>query len=212
MLNPSRILVLAPHTDDGELGCGGSIAKFCRENSEVHYVAFSICKKSLPAGLAEDTLEKECKAATKLLGISDGKLIFFDHEVREFSTKRQEILEELVKLNKTIQPDLVFIPSAGDIHQDHQVIHAEALRAFKNNSLLGYEMPWNQTQFNSNFFIRLSADDIAKKIKALQAYQSQAHRNYMQEKFIRSLATVRAVQCNAEYAEAFEVYKMIHGG
>lgn len=209
MLQPSRILVLAPHTDDGELGCGGSIARFCREKRDVHYVAFSTCKKSLPSGFEADTLEKECKAAVKELGMEASKVLLFDFEVREFSHKRQEILEELVSLNKYILPDLVIIPSGSDIHQDHQVIHAEALRAFNKSSLLGYELPWNQTQFRTQFFMKLTATDMEKKVKSLKTYASQAARNYMQESFIRSLAHVRGVQCNSEYAEAFEVYKVI---
>lgn len=209
MFNPKKILVLAPHTDDGELGCGGSIAKLCHEKKEVHYVAFSTCKRSLPTVFPPGTLEAECKTAVKELGMDPGKLLFFDFEVREFTQKRQEILEELVSLNKYIQPDLVFIPSASDIHQDHQVIHAEALRAFKKSSILGYELPWNQSQFNTQFFIKLTKEEVDKKVKALRSYESQASRNYMQEIFTRSLATVRAVQCNADYAEAFEVYKLI---
>lgn len=209
MFHPKKILVLAPHTDDGELGCGGTIAKFCSEGKEVYYVAFSTCKKSLPADLAPDTLERECKAAVNELGMDPGKIILFDFSVREFSKKRQEALEELVTLNKKIQPDLVFIPSASDIHQDHQVIHNEALRAFKNSSLLGYELPWNHNQFTSTFFSLLTQEHINKKIKAIKVYQSQSHRNYMQEDFIHSLARVRGVQCNSEYAEAFEVYKLI---
>jgi len=209
MFNPKKILVLAPHTDDGELGCGGSIAKFCNEKREVSYAAFSLCKKSLPAGFAANTLEAECKAALKELGLDSGKVSFFDYEVREFTQKRQEILEELVLLNKSIQPDLVFIPSASDIHQDHQVIHAEALRAFKKSSILGYELPWNQSQFNTQLFIKLNKDEVDKKVNALQLYKSQAGRNYMQESFTHSLATVRGVQCNSDYAEAFEVYKLI---
>lgn len=209
MFDTKKILILAPHTDDGELGCGGSIAKFCSEKKEVHYAAFSTCQKSLPPGLPPDTLEKECKTAIQELGIDTGKLLFYDFEVREFSQKRQDILEELVTLNKKLQPDLIFIPSAPDIHQDHQVIHTEALRAFKNSSILGYELPWNQSHFNATLFIKLSPEYVDKKVKAIKAYQSQSHRNYMQEDFIRSLAKVRGVQCNREYAEAFEVYRLI---
>ncbi len=209
MSNPEKILVLAPHTDDGELGCGGMIAKYCAEGKEMYYAAFSLCKKSLPEGFPEDTLEKECREATQALGIDPSNLYFFDFEVREFDMNRQPILEELVKLNKTIQPDTVFIPSSSDNHQDHQLIHNEAIRAFKNCTVLGYELPWNHSSFRSTHFIRLSADDIHKKVRAIAAYRSQSHRNYMQEDFIRSLAKVRAVQCGGEYAEAFEVYRMI---
>jgi N-acetylglucosamine malate deacetylase 1 len=209
MFDPRKILVLAPHTDDGELGCGGTIARFCAEKREVHYAAFSLCKKSLAAGMPEDTLERECKAAVRHLGMDAGKLMFYDFEVRDFSQKRQEILEELVSLNKYIRPDLVFIPASSDIHQDHQVIHTEAQRAFKTSSVFGYELPWNHNRFESALFIKLSPEFIEKKVKAIQTYASQSHRNYMQEEFVRSLGKVRGVQCNAEYAEAYEVYRMI---
>ncbi|MFZ1313994.1 MAG: hypothetical protein WAR38_14100, partial [Chitinophagaceae bacterium] len=62
---------------------------------------------------------------------------------------------------------------------------------------------------HTNFFMRLSETELNKKAAALKAYQSQSHRNYMQEDFIRSLAKVRGVQCNSEFAEAFEIYKLI---
>ena len=209
MFAPQTILILAPHTDDGELGCGGSIAKFSGEGKKIYYAAFSLCSKSLPPGLAVDTLANECKEATTLLGIPADNVTLFDFEVRNFPKFRQEILEELVNLNKQIRPDLVFIPSSTDIHQDHGVIHTEALRAFKTSSLLGYELPWNHAQFNSTYFINLSAENLSKKAEALKAYQSQADRTYMYEDFTLSLAKVRGVQSNSLYAEAFEVYKLI---
>jgi len=209
MFDPQKILVLSPHTDDGELGCGGSIASFISKGKEVWYTAFSLCSKSLPAGLPADTLANECKKATSVLGIAADHISLFDFEVRVFPKHRQEILEEMVTLYKKIKPDLVFIPAVGDIHQDHGVIHTEALRAFKNCSLLGYELPWNHPSFKSPFFINLSAADVAKKAEALREYKSQTNRNYMQEDFTRSLAKVRGVQANTEFAEAFEVYKII---
>ena len=209
MFNPKKILILAPHTDDGELGCGGSIARFCAEGKEVYYAAFCLCSKSLPDNLPSNTLELECKKATSLLGIPSSRLILFDYEVRQLPQSRQQILEELLKLNQQINPDMVLLPAASDVHQDHQVIHQEGLRAFKNTTFAGYELPWNNYSFRTNFFMKLSENDVNKKIEALQSYQSQSHRNYMQPDFIRSLAKVRGVQCNSEYAEAFELYKII---
>ena len=209
MFDPQKILVLSPHTDDGELGCGGSIASFIAKGKEVWYAAFSLCSKSLPPGLPVDTLANECKKATSVLGIESDHIILFDFEVRVFPKHRQEILEEMVSLYKKINPDLVFIPAVADIHQDHGVIHTEALRAFKNCSLLGYELPWNHPSFKSPFFINLSGADVTKKAEALKEYKSQTQRNYMQEDFTRSLAKVRGVQANSELAEAFEVYKII---
>ncbi len=209
MLNASRILILAPHTDDGELGCGGTIARLRAEGKEVFYAAFCLCSKSLPAHLPPDTLEKECRKATAVLGVPEENLVLFNYEVRELPASRQQILEELLQLNKTIQPDMVLLPAASDVHQDHQVIHQEGLRAFKNTTFAGYELPWNNYSFRTNFFMKLSAADLTKKMAALKEYKSQAHRNYMQDDFIRSLATVRGVQCSSDYAEAYEIYKLI---
>jgi len=209
MFDPKKILVLAPHTDDGELGCGGSIAKFCAEGKEVYYAAFCLCSKSLPASLPSNTLELECRKATAILGIPPSNLILFNYEVRNLPQFRQQILEELLQLNATINPDLVLLPAASDIHQDHQVIHQEGMRAFKNVTFAGYELPWHNYSFHTNFFIRLSEAELNKKVDSLKSYQSQSHRNYMQEDFTRSLAKVRGVQANAAYAEVFEIYKWI---
>lgn len=208
-MNAKKVLVLAPHTDDGELGCGGSINRLIEEGSEVYYVAFSICTRSLPAHLAPDTLAKEVKVATKILGLADNHLILYDFDVRRFKDVRQEILEELIKIKGDINPDLVFVPSPTDIHQDHQVISEEGLRAFKNTSILGYELPWDNVTFNTRSFIKLEDRHVDKKIEALGAYESQKARTYLNANFIRSLATTRGVQINTNYAEAFEVIRWV---
>ncbi len=207
MFNPTRILVLSPHTDDGELGCGGTVAKFSTAAKEVFYAAFCLCSKTLPNTLPSNTLELECKKATSILGISSSRLILFNYEVRELPQSRQKILEELLKLNKDIKPEMVLLPAASDIHQDHQVIHQEGMRAFKNTTFAGYELPWNNYSIHTNFFVQLSDDHLNKKIESLKAYESQSHKNYMNEDFIRSLAKVRGIQANCHYAEAFEVYR-----
>jgi N-acetylglucosamine malate deacetylase 1 len=207
MLHFKKILVLAPHTDDGELGCGATIAKHTSLGKEVFYAAFSTCAQSLPSGCAADTLEKECRAATALLGVKE--TLFFDFQVREMPAARQLILEEMVRLNKELQPDLVLLPSLHDVHQDHQTVAQEAMRAFKFCSLAGFELPWNNTGFQPNYFETIEEDHLLKKQTALQAYQSQQHRHYMNADFIRSLALVRGVQANRPLAEAFELYRMI---
>ena len=204
-----KILVLAPHTDDGEIGCGGSIARFIEEGKEVYYVAFSTARKSLRSGLPPNTLEIEVKAATKVLGIEESHLILFDYEVRMFPKYRQEILEDMIKIREKINPDLVLVPSPTDIHQDHQVIANEALRAFKKITILGYEEPWNNIVFSTRNFIKLEKRHIIKKIEALKCYKSQMHRTYLTEDFVWSLARIRGTQIENEYAEAFEVLRFI---
>jgi LmbE family N-acetylglucosaminyl deacetylase len=128
-----KVLVLAPHTDDGEIGCGGTIAKFLEEGSEVFYVAFSSARESLKQnGFKEDVLIYEVKEATKYSWYKKKNLTIYDYKVRFFFSSRQEILEDMIKLKKKIKPDLVIMPSLKDIHQDHTVIAQEGLRAFKN--------------------------------------------------------------------------------
>ena len=208
MFTTNNILVLAPHTDDGELGCGATIAKYVSEGKQVTYIAFSTCSQSLPKDLPADTLARECTAATKALGIP--KTLFFDFEVRRLLFHRQEILEELIKLNKEIGPQTVFLPAEHDVHQDHQVIYAEGLRAFKNCNVLGYELPWNNFKFHPTYFEKISEKHLQSKVNALTEYKSQTGRKYMNADFARSLATVRGMQCNADYAEAFEVYRLMN--
>lgn len=206
---PKRVLVLAPHTDDGEFGCGGSIAKFIEGGVEVYYAAFSACQQSVLKQFPSDILITEVKSATSVLGIKKENLILFNYDVRTFSFRRQEILEDLIKLRDEIKPDLVFMPSENDMHQDHYTIASEGIRAFKFCSVLCYEVPWNNLTFNTSSFIHLEEKHIQKKINALSEYKSQAHRTYANEEFIRALARTRGVQISTKYAETFDIIRLI---
>lgn len=205
----TNILVLSPHTDDGELGCGGTIARLIEEGANVHYAAFSICETSVPPQFPADILDIEVRAATKSLAIPFSNLTINRYPVRKFPHLRQEILEDLVQLNYQIQPDLVFIPSVDDVHQDHQVIHQEGIRAFKKTSLLGYELPWNNLHTNTNLYVRLDKRHLEKKNQAIQCYASQQHRTYVRWELIESLALVRGEQVGVAYAESFQVIRWI---
>jgi len=204
-----KVLVLAPHVDDGEFGCGGSIAKFVEEGKEIYYVAFSTAEDSVPAGFPKNVLETEVRKATGILGIIPENLIIYRFQVRKLSYVRQEILEELIKLKKEINPDLVFMPSPNDVHQDHHTIAMEGIRAFKQITILGYELPWNNITFNTSAFIKLEERHVTKKIEALKAYESQKDRYYANEEFIKSLAVTRGTQISAKYAESFEVIRWV---
>jgi len=204
-----RILILAPHTDDGEFGCGGSIARFLDEGAEVYYAAFSTCEESLPDDWPKDTLVKEVRAATQTLGVPAENLIIHKFPVRRFLEHRQDILEELVRLQRELQPTRVFQPTTSDLHQDHAVIAREGCRAFKRSTILAYEIPWNNIQFSSQAYIRLEPSHVQRKVDALKAYVSQAQRAYANEAFIRSMCLTRGVCIGAEFAEAFEVVRWV---
>jgi LmbE family N-acetylglucosaminyl deacetylase len=204
-----RVLVLAPHTDDGEFGCGGTMARLVDAGAEVRYVAFSIATKSLPPGFPPDTLAREVREATAVLGIPEARLTVHDFEVRTFPQHRQEILELLIAIWEEFEPDAVFQPSVHDVHQDHQVIAAEGLRAFKRTTLLGYEIPWNNYDFSYQAYVSLERSHVERKTEALAKYASQQHRRYADPEYIWNIARTHGINVNREYAEVFELYRVV---
>ncbi|MBQ3331699.1 MAG: PIG-L family deacetylase [Ruminococcus sp.] len=208
-MNKKTVLVLAPHTDDGELACGATISKLLRFGIDIHYVAFSSCGDSLSPGSDPDRLIKELHAATKVLGIPQENVYCLDYRVRRFEENRQQILDSMITLNRKIKPDIVFSPSVHDIHQDHITIAKECLRAFKKNTILQYEVPWNNYTYDNQLFSCVDEVDVEKKIEAVKCYVSQKDRDYVKEEFIRGLLITHGVQVGHRYAEVFEIPRMI---
>jgi N-acetylglucosamine malate deacetylase 1 len=209
MIKNKTIFVLAPHTDDGELGAGGSISKFIENGANVFYIAFSSADQSLPKEFPKGTLSKEVKRATSVLGIKKDNLIIYDFEVRKLNFFRQDILEKMVQLKKEIKPDMVLMPSLHDIHQDHSTVANEGLRAFKDITILGYELIWNNLTFDTTSFVKLEENHIKRKCDALKEYKTQASRDYLKEELIFSQARTRGLQIGHKYAESFEVIRWI---
>lgn len=205
-----KVLVLAPHTDDAELGCGGTMIRLLEQGVELYVAAFSTARASLPPGSDPDLLRKEFNAAMDKLEIPESRRFIYDYQVRKLSYSRQEVLEELVELKQKIDPEMVLLPSGSDLHQDHQVMYNEGLRAFKEITVWGYELPWNHITFSAQAFVSLTETQITKKWEVLKLYESQIdkQRNYFTEEFIKGLARVRGVQVKSDYAEAFEVIRL----
>ena len=201
-----RILILSPHTDDVELGCGGSLTKWV-EKHYVYVVAFSPCVESIPEGWEKNSTEMEFKKSMQTLGC-DYELL--DFPVRKFPEYRQNILEFMIGINKVVKPDLVVGSSQNDLHQDHQVVSNEMLRAFRC-SVLGYESPYNNYSFKPVYYEKLEEKHLYKKKELVNMYKSQKAKgdDYFTEKAIYGLARVRGLQIKTKYAEAFECYRFV---
>jgi len=205
-----KVLVLSPHTDDAELGCGGSIVKLLEEGAELLWIVFSIAEDSVPESLPKDVLKMEFMSVAEYLGLDECSYRIHNIRVRRFPESRQDILQALVDTRREFAPHMVFTPSLNDFHQDHQVVANETVRAFKmHSSILGYELPWNNIASDANMFIRLNRSQIERKYSMLKLYRSQfeKQRNYFSEEFIFGLAKLRGIQCNSDYAESFEVIR-----
>jgi LmbE family N-acetylglucosaminyl deacetylase len=205
-----KILILSPHTDDAELGCGGSIIRFIQQKNEIFWLTFSTAEDSLPHNLPKDTLKREFTSILDNLELNETNYEICNFKVRYLHEHRQEILDKLIHVRDLFKPDLVIGPSLNDFHQDHQVVANEMVRAFKTtSSIISYELPWNHISFNTQMFIKLNSDQVSKKYELLQKYKSQLvkNRTYFSKEFTYGLCKTRGIQCDSNYAEAFEVIR-----
>lgn len=200
------ILALSPHTDDIEFGCGGSLIKWKEEGHEIHVVAFSACEQSLLDGWNKDSTKKEFQNSMDKLGATYEIL---DYPVRRFDEHRQDILEDIVRIQKELKPTITLIPSLQDYHQDHYLIAKETTRAYKGN-LLSYEL--HNTGFKPNFYIELTRRQITKKIGLTHSYKSQIAKNrkMFNDEYVYGLAKIRGGEIEKDFAEGFEVIRWLY--
>lgn len=202
-LKNKTVLAIAAHIDDVELGAGATIHQLAKENA-VHYVGLS-----LPPLVERETFMEEFHASIRHLGVDPSRIILRDFDPRNLFDSRTDILQLLYDLNKKLKPDLVLIPNSQDIHQSHEVAFAEARRAFKFTNMLGYELPWNSITFSMDVFVTVSQEDIDAKIAAINAYETQKRRLFFSNDIVGDLARVRGKQVGHQWAECFELVRLI---
>jgi LmbE family N-acetylglucosaminyl deacetylase len=198
-----RIIAIAPHIDDVELGAGGLISRLVR-TSEVYYVGLS-----LPALVQGEEFMAEFHESCRVLGLRDDHVILRSFDPRDLFSTRTDILQLFYDLARDLTPDLVLIPNSKDIHQSHEVVHQEARRAFKYTTILGYELPWNSMDFSMDVFVTLTREEVECKVAAINAYKTQKHRLFFANDIVGDLARVRGKQVGREYAECYELVRLI---
>ena len=193
-----RVLVLAPHTDDGEFGCGGTTARLVEAGVEVHYHAFSIATRSLPDGFAPDTLAREVREATAELGIPESQLTVHDFDVRTFPERRQDILELLVAMwdELAARRRLPAVPPRRPPGSPDDRPGGPA--GVQADDVLGYEIPWNNFDFSYGAYVALEQRHVERKIAALARYASQQHRRYANPEYVWNLARVHGINVNRD--------------
>ncbi|MEM6407685.1 MAG: PIG-L deacetylase family protein [Pseudomonadota bacterium] len=205
---PGTALLLSAHTDDCEIGMGGTIARLVEAGVTIRWLVFCNAWESLPEGLPRDTLLQEQRAAATAFNIPHDNLRIADIPVRHFPAHRQTILEALVEEACSHPPDLVFCPSPQDRHQDHLTLAQEAERAFKRTTLMGYHLPWNLPHSTQNAHVALNDQHLDIKLKAVSCYKSQAQRPYFQPGAIETLLTAAGIASGHAMAEPFEVIRL----
>ena len=202
-LTGQRIIAIAPHIDDVELGAGATVYRLAKTN-EVYYVGLS-----LPPLVDEATFMAEFGVSVGHLGLDPSRVITRRYDPRDLFSTRSEILQLFYDLARDLRPALVLMPNGNDIHQSHEVVHAEARRAFKFTTMLGYELPWNSMDFSMDVFVTLTEEDVNAKVDAINAYRTQKSRLFFSNDIVADLARVRGKQVGREFAECFELIRMI---
>jgi LmbE family N-acetylglucosaminyl deacetylase len=199
-----RLLFLGAHPDDIELGCGALLASVSGK-LDVRCVTLSDNQKNPDL----QNLVDEHYHAMNILGISEDEIILKDFETRNFPRDRQEILEFLYELNGDFQPDVVFSHTKADIHQDHDVVTVEALRAFRGVSVLGYDVLRSSYGFFPHFLVEVSEQDVERKIKALSAYKTYKSRYYFNPEVIRATSIRHGALAEKSFAEGFDILRVV---
>ena len=196
-----NVLFLGAHPDD-EMGCAGLLFELSTRGSRVDFVTFSQCDD-----LNGPELIDERKEALLVLGITGS--VIYDFPNRRLPEHRAEILGVLDDRRLGEAPDLVLCPTTFDAHQDHATVAIEARRAFKDTTVLGYELPLNSFNGILSGYVGLSSDAMDAKQMHVAAYRSQRAKPYMNPTYIEGLARVRGVQSGHRWAEAFEVIRWV---
>jgi LmbE family N-acetylglucosaminyl deacetylase len=200
------ILCLGAHSDDIEIGCGGTILRLTRElkDATFYWVVFSSDKRR--AHEAEESanafLQKARQKTVVVESFRDGFFPFIGGEIKEY----------FEKLKRQVTPDLVFTHYKSDLHQDHRLLADLTWNTFRDHSILEYEIPKYDGGLGSpNVFFRLDKYICAQKISYIQKhFRSQRENHWFNKETFQSLLVLRGVESNApgRYAEAFYSRKM----
>ncbi|HNZ13867.1 MAG TPA: PIG-L family deacetylase, partial [Anaerolineaceae bacterium] len=176
-----RVCFIGAHPDDIEIGAGALIAQIASK-TELLCVTLSDNQKNP----ALKNLVEEHYRSMDVLGVQREKVVLGQFETRRFPHARQEILEYLIDLNRQFRPDIVFVHTKADIHQDHGTVTEEALRAFRGTTVLGFDVIRSSYGFFPNFLVEVSAEDVEKKIAALSEYRTYDSRYYFNPEITRA--------------------------
>jgi N-acetylglucosamine malate deacetylase 1 len=199
-----RVLFLGAHPDDIELGCGALIHHIA-PMSDVLCVTLSDNQKN---PLLKNVVEEHYKAM-KALRIPKEKVALGQFTTRIFHDARQEILEYFLKLRKDFDPEIIFVHSKQDVHQDHNTMTDESLRAFRGITLLGFDVVRSSYGFFPNFLVEVSEDDVNAKIEALSQYETYRDKYYFNNELTRSIMVRHGALAEVPFAEGFDILRIV---
>lgn len=199
-----KVLFLGAHPDDIELGCGALLHHIARQ-TDVLCVTLSDNQKNPDL----QNVRKEHFESMALLGVPQEKIILGPFTTRIFHDSRQEILEYFLKLRRDFQPDLIFVHSKQDVHQDHLTMTDESLRAFRGITVLGFDVVRSSYGFFPHFLVEVTEEDVNKKIEALSCYETYRDKYYFNSELTRSIMVRHGALAECPFAEGFDILRIV---
>ena len=204
---PLMVLCLGCHSDDIEIGCGGTILRLIKDYPGVkfYWVVFSAIgvRRDEAQRAAELFAGSEHLEQLVLKELPDGFMPFVGSEVKA-------IFEDL---KNKVSPDLILTHQRRDAHQDHRLICELTWNTFRNHLILEYEIPkYDGDMGQPSVFVPLDAEACRTKVRYLMdAFQTQRNKSWFEESTFQSLMRLRGMECNAPsgYAEAFYCRKLM---
>src|SRR5271155_1618168 len=204
-----KILCLGAHSDDVEIGCGGTILELIRTDCKIafHWVVFS-------SGTQRER-EARRSAALFLRGAKNSNVVVKDFRNGYFPSDLAEIKDYFEELKQQFSPDVIFTHTRHDLHQDHRVLNQLAWNTWRNHLILEYEIPKYEGDLGSpNFFVPLDARIAARKVRFLmRCFGTQRDKQWFTEDTFLGLMRIRGVEaCSpGRFAEAFYSRKLVLG-
>lgn len=201
---PLSVLAIGAHPDDIEIGAGGTLLTLAasRPGLRVHHVVLT--------GSPERHLEARNAAAAFLVG-ADFVVALHDLPESRLPAAWGQVKDTLEEVAGECSPDLIIAPAPGDAHQDHRTIAEIVPTVFRDQLVLGYEIPkWDGDIARPSAYVPLSARTAHRKVELLhKSFPSQRHRDWWDDEVFLGLARLRGMECRAPYAEAFTCTKML---
>lgn len=202
-----KLLCLGAHSDDIEIGCGGTVLRIAAEIPDliVRWIVFSgdERRRTEARNSATAILEHVSKKQIEVLGFRDGY----------FPSQRADIKDYFESVKRDFNPSLILTHWQNDAHQDHRLLAELTFNTFRNHLALEYEIPkYDGDLGNPNFFVPLSRAQLQRKIDTiLQHFVSQRGRGWFEDETFAAMARLRGVGCNAPegVAEAFYARKIV---
>ena len=199
-----RVLFLGAHPDDIELGCGALLHHIVKQ-TDVLCVTLSDNQKNPDL----QNVKGEHLASMAVLGVPGEKVVFGPFTTRVFPDSRQEILEYFLSLRRDFNPDLIFVHSKQDVHQDHLTMTDESLRAFRGITVLGFDVVRSSYGFFPHFLVEVTEEDVEKKIEALACYETYRDRYYFNRELTRSIMIRHGALAECPFAEGFDILRIV---